>query len=399
MTVYDPAAFAPLTEARWDEGSVRAAIERIAADAQATFGATTLWPADEWDGWQTPTPLKSLYVGAAGVIWALDALRGRGHAEIRLDLGEASRLTLDASRREPDFMRGVELPEPARAGLLTGQSGILAVAYVLTRDDAVADKLYERVRENVASTATGIMWGSPGTMVASRAMLDLTGDARWADAWRDSAARLLEARDEEGLWTQRLYGDSFRGLSPPYGLVGNVTALLRGRDLLSDPAALAEQTAALLRRAAIRDGDDVSWPSSLEPAARSDTPRLQWCSGAPGIVCCAASYLDEDVLLAAAETIWRAGGHGDEKGAGICHGTAGNGYALLAVLERTRDELWLERARRFAVHAVEQTARLYRSRGRGRYSLFTGDLGVALFASDCLVARARYPIFDGWRLP
>jgi len=40
-----------------------------------------------------------------------------------------------------------------------------------------------------------------------------------------------------------------------------------------------------------------------------------------------------------------AGAPNDEKGAGICHGTAGNGYALLKTFERTGDELWLERAR------------------------------------------------------
>ena len=267
MTVYDPAAFAPLTEAGWNEGSVRAA----------------------------PTPLKSLYVGAAGVIRALDALRGRGHAEIRLDLGEASRLTLDAWRREPDFMRGIELPEPARAGLLTGQSGILAIAYVLTRDEAVADELYERVRENVDSTATGIMWGSPGTMVASRAILDRTGDARWADAWRDGAGRLLEARDEEGLWTQRLYCDSFRGLSPRTATrraPGSVTA--RGKRLCPARGVRANARRAVARaRAPLRrpcgraDGEAPALARSRpvlalhrRPRVRALRVRLPGCPGA-----------------------------------------------------------------------------------------------------------------------
>ncbi len=40
-----------------------------------------LWPAHEWDGWQTPKPVADLYVGAAGVVWALDRLRERGYAE------------------------------------------------------------------------------------------------------------------------------------------------------------------------------------------------------------------------------------------------------------------------------------------------------------------------------
>lgn len=32
--------------------------------------------------------------------------------------------------------------------------------------------------------------------------------------------------------------------------------------------------------------------------------------------------------------------------------------------------------------------------GRGRYSLWTGDAGVAVFAADCLEARAGFPIMD-----
>ncbi len=105
-------------------------------------------------------------------------------------------------------------------------------------------------------------------------------------------------------------------------------------------------------------------------------------------------YLDEDLLLAGAELVWRAGPHGLEKGAGICHGTAGNGYAFLKAFERTGDELWLERARRFAVHALEQVDRAREGAGRGRYSLWTGDIGAALFAADCLESRSSYPVVD-----
>ncbi len=86
--------------------------------------------------------------------------------------------------------------------------------------------------------------------------------------------------------------------------------------------------------------------------------------------------------------------HGPEKGASICHGTAGNGYALLKTFERTGDEVWLDRARRFAVHALGQVERRRAERGHGRYSLWTGDLGVARFAADCVDARSAYPVFD-----
>jgi hypothetical protein len=77
-------------------------------------------------------------------------------------------------------------------------------------------------------------------------------------------------------------------------------------------------------------------------------------------------------------------------------GTAGNGYAFLKVFARTGDERWLERARRFAVHALGQVRRSRVRRGRGRYSLWTGDLGVALYAADCLDGRSAYPIVDSW---
>src|SRR5439155_22398676 len=85
-----------------------------------------------------------------------------------------------------------------------------------------------------------------------------------------------------------------------------------------------------------------------------------------------------------------AGAPNDEKGAGICHGTAGNGYALLKTFERTGDELWLERARAFAMHALAQAERL-----PGRYSLFTGGVGAALYAADCLAALPSFTVLDG----
>ena len=72
------------------------------------------------------------------------------------------------------------------------------------------------------------------------------------------------------------------------------------------------------------------------------------------------------------------------------HGTAGTGHAFLAVFARTGDELWLDRARSFAMHALEQVER----RGRGRYSLFTGDVGVALYIADCIDCRSELPVFD-----
>ena len=121
---------------------------------------------------------------------------------------------------------------------------------------------------------------------------------------------------------------------------------------------------------------------------------MQWCAGAPGIVVAAAGYLPEELLLPGAELGWRAGPASLEKGAGICHGTAGTGWSFLKTFARTGDERWLERARRFAVHALGQVGQLPTEHGRGRYSLWTGDAGVALFAAACLEASSDYPVVD-----
>jgi hypothetical protein len=221
------------------------------------------------------------------------------------------------------------------------------------------------------------MWGVPGTLLVARALHGRTREERWRAAVEQSVQALRDERDGEGLWTQKLYGNSARGLGPIHGLVGNVAAL-------DDVAGAAD----VLARAAIVEDGRANWPSAV---GSDQAPRLQWCDGAPGIIAQASGYLDEELLLAGAELIWEAGPpEAEEKGAGLCHGTAGNGYALLKTFERTRDERWLERARAFAMHALAQVERL-----PPRYSLFTGGVGAALFAADCIDARARFPIADG----
>ena len=269
-------------------------------------------------------------------------------------------------------MAGTELPSPAASSLFCGEAGLLLVVWKLAPSPDLADLLLERVRENVANEAEELMWGSPGTILAARAIHE-------SEVARESADALLGRRDDEGLWTQQLYGGTYRLLGPVHGLVGNVRALLPEHDVRAE-------TAAILAREAVVEDRLANWP---EEVGGGFEPKLQWCHGAPGIVATAADYLDEELLLAGAELTWRAGAHGAEKGFGLCHGTAGNGYALLKTFARTGDELWLERARRFAVHALRQV-----EASPGRYSLFTGGVGVALFAADCLDAEARFPVLD-----
>jgi lantibiotic modifying enzyme len=389
--LYEPEQFEPLIDEPFVPARVEDAIGAIVSDADAAFDSDALWPVHEWDASiysrDVTHPLKVLYDGAAGMAWGLDALRRGGHAETTLDLAGIALQALERERAEPD----ATADEHYRPGsLLDGETGPLLVAIRVTSGATLADDLHALVRGNIDNPTDDISWGAPGTLLVALTMHAGTGESQWLDAARESAAALRGRRGGDGLWRQ---DDDYRGLGTLHGAAGNTLALRR----LDPDDALASETAAVLARHAVREDGLANWPGATgRPLVRPRDGRicLQWCTGAPGVVAGAWDYLDEDLVLAGAELVWQAGAHRDEKGYGLCHGTAGNGYALLKAFARTGDERWLERARRFATHALNQAERIAAANGRRRYSLFTGDVGTALFAAACLDGDARFPIVD-----
>jgi hypothetical protein len=69
---------------------------------------------------------------------------------------------------------------------------------------------------------------------------------------------------------------------------------------------------------------------------------------------------------------------------------------LLKLFTRTGDEIWLRRAQRFALHAAAQVAAARRRHGRGRHSLWTGDLGTAVYLHQCITGIAKMPALEIW---
>ena len=133
----------------------------------------------------------------------------------------------------------------------------------------------------------------------------------------------------------------------------------------------------------------------MPPARTPPKLLVQWCHGAPGMVTSLARLPDprlDELVAAAAELTWIAGPL--EKGAGLCHGTAGNGYAFLKLFARTQDERWLDRARAFAVHAMAQCDRMAAEHGQRRHSLWTGDAGVACYLWSCIDGDDALPNLD-----
>jgi lantibiotic modifying enzyme len=179
------------------------------------------------------------------------------------------------------------------------------------------------------------------------------------------------------LWTQDLYGRIVQYLGAGHGFAGNIYALLRGAAMLSAERrqVLYERCVETLRATAVFEGNAANWPPSIG-VPRPGRPHMlvQWCHGAPGMVTGLSRFPQQrsaemGTVVKAGTTVWNAGPL--TKGYRLCHGTAGNGYALLKLHERTGDSIWLEHVA--AMHAIAQRHAMRQQFGRGRFALWTGD--------------------------
>jgi hypothetical protein len=387
--LFTPGQHEPLVDDRWDADRVRDAVARIAADAVEAQQADGFWPLHPDDVDEQGTIVRTgLYLGAAGLVWGLHQL---GH-----DLTDTAERLYERYLAEPDWPGVVP-------GFLMGEAGILLAVHRVAPRPYVSVALERAVRANAGNPTNELLWGAPGGLLAARAMLAATGESRWADAWRESADVLWSRwapADAAGahLWTQDMYGRVNRYVGAGHGFAGNVLALSLDEAGLLGPerrAELGQRAVATATALALRDGQLANWPPLAgDPLVHNGVVRAQWCHGAPGMVSSLAALAPDDeafgeLLVAGGELTWRAGPLG--KGPGLCHGTAGNGCAFLALFERLGDEAWLDRARRFAMHALAQVDAARARHGRGRYSLWTGDLGAALYATSCVDGRAGVP--------
>lgn len=359
----------PLTERFWTAGWAQEALDEIVADAEETASPDGAWPFHPRDDLEDGEVWSGLYLGSAGMAWALWKLGST------FDGAGAVANALERYRRTPDFTQ-----DPHPPSLPCGETGILVAAERVGSPAADRERLREMIHANRSHPTWEFLWGSPGSMLAARAC-GLEAE------WRESAELLWAEWDEEtDLWTQHLYGRDIQSLGPGHGFAGNVNAL---RGFVADEV-LRERVAHVMEETAIRDDGLVNWPPA--PGDDPEKIRVQWCHGAPGIVSTIGDLLPWELALAGGELTWRAGPL--RKGPGLCHGSAGNGFAFLRLHALTGDVMWLDRARRFAVHAVEQVRRERGAVGHGRYSLFTGDIGVALYLRACLDADPSFPVID-----
>jgi lantibiotic modifying enzyme len=393
----------PLRPIHWSESDATAAIEDIVADGLEHFDAERFWPVHPLDE-GIRDGHTSLYFGAAGVVWGIDYLGRVGATKARFDFRRALPRLLEASQAE-----FAKWKYAAHGSLLLGDIGAALVAMRLDHAPATADLVYARADANTTLPVRELMWGIPGSMIVCCHMSTMTAEPRWRALFTNQAARLLgdlEETDDGPLWTQDLYGRDLRYLGPVHGYAGNMIALMRGWEWLTDDqrAQLAEAVPQTLTTNAQRSEHGTTWPGVVadrdkppDNYGHARTRLCQHCHGAPGMV---TAFVDapftaaelEDLLRDGGQFTWAAGPLA--KGSNLCHGTGGNGYAFLKLYRRTNDAMWLERARAFAMTAIAQYREARKEYGRGRYSLWTGDVGLAIYLWDCLTGVPRFPTVD-----
>jgi hypothetical protein len=384
----------PLRPLAWDPDDVSNAIQEIVCDALDHFDRERFWPAHpREDG--VADGNTTLYCGAAGVIWALEYLARIGATGTRHDFRPVLPRLMDASRAE-----FAQQAYSNHGSLLLGDMGTALVAVRVDPSPAIADAIYARANANTALPIRELMWGMPGSMLACIFMSEATGESRWRAMYEVQAARLLdqlEETDDGPLWTQDLYGSHRRWLGAVHGYAGNMIPLVRGWAWLTDAqrARVADAIPRTLSLNAWRSELGTTWHAM---AVSHPPPNLcQHCHGAPGMV---TTFADvpfavpalEGLLLEGGDFAWQAGPLA--KGPGLCHGTAGNGYAFLKLYRRTKNTDWLQRARDFAMTAIAQCRDARLRYGKGRYSLWTGDVGLAIYLWDCVTAEPRFATVD-----
>jgi hypothetical protein len=391
----EPSRHVQLRPVPWDQDAVAQAIDEIVADALDHFDGDRFWSAHPLDG-GTKDGHSSVYVGAAGVIWALEHLRMVGATKAGFDFRPCLPQLLEKTKTEMTTYEDYAV----NGSLLFGDMGSGLLIMRLEPTSNIADLIHMRANANTRLPIRELMWGMPGSMIACLSMSEMTSDVRWRALFETQAERLLAdlAETSDGpMWQQDLYDRHLKYLGPVHGYAGNMVPLLRGWDWLTDHqrARIEDAVPRTLSKNAWRTDIGTSWRGTV---GHDKPPWLcQYCHGAPGMV---ATFADapfsspelETLLVEGGQFTWAAGPLA--KGSNLCHGTSGNGYAFLKLYRRTRETIWLERAQAFAMTAIAQCREAREEFGRGRYSLWTGDVGLAIYLWDCLTGVPRFPTVD-----
>lgn len=349
---------------------------------------------------------RYVYTGATGIVHALLRVMCLAGDNGPND-GQRSML-----REAIKTLLSYALNDPSRdheASLMCGRAGVLLTAGLASRASASSSdaeayahmtKAYQQLnRVAVAATANEVLYGKAG-FVLGCVLLGASGwepvlDALIREGVRDGA-RVVPPAPLMYAWHGKQY------IGAAHGLLGIVYVLLCLPPFVAAQRALLVAELAWLLDNVESKRSPGQFPTKVQRAGYSSGDfRTHWCHGATGavftftqahIVLCDPSCAGTCAYMACAEraaaVIWSTGLL--MKGPGLCHGVAGNGYALLRMHRVTSKEAYLYQAECFAAFMESADFLLGGARRPDNpHSLFEGLAGAAAFCAD--LARVKLP--------
>jgi eukaryotic-like serine/threonine-protein kinase len=289
-----------------------------------------------------------------------------------------------------------------RAGLFHSAAGLHCVRGLIANANANQGELTRAVSDFAASSKSrsdkwdltlgraGVLLGS--TLLFESARQPHAAVRKYGDRLSSALTRELAAAGSVTT-SQRI-----TALGIAHGWAGGLYALLRWASATHRaPAAWVMEQLEELASCAQISGRGAVWPRFR---AQTD-PSLEgtWCNGGTGLVflwlLAAESCADDRFIRLAEDAGWSVADRPFDRAVDLCCGSAGRAYAFLALYRRTGDSVWLNRAKRFAAHAVSESD----PDAPTAHRLYKGALGVALLINELEdPRRARMPLFEpeGW---
>ncbi len=387
QNLFEPTRHEAITRTTWDINRVKSEIKTIIQDIEASKLTNACWPTHNLDAesYRDPSPKWALYAGSAGVVLAMKILKDYEYTTTNY-----SHLI---SHIHASYMNNPDVRvEP---GLQLGELGILMPAMLAQPNCKIIEKkLIQAMEKTLPLPLYEITSGQSGMMHAALALYRKTQKNCWKALYIQGAQSLIDnwqKIEDQWLWQSQVFGPKRHYYGACHGVAGNANILLQGIDLLPKVKKdmIIDRVVSTLLDSVKKNEHGSNWELCTKPTINKRL--VQWCHGAAGIVTAIAktpgdntlnTKLLDELLDSTGELIWQAGPL--VKGSNICHGTAGNGYAFLYLYQRTGHISWLNRARTFAMHAIEQCQNDRAKYGQGRYTLWTGDAGLAIFLHHCI---------------
>lgn len=367
-----------------------------------------------------PTGDPTIYTGICGLSLAFYRLgvfrgaEGGQHFQRALNVAAMCRMTHPSSA-EVSFYCGtpgaLAIEAAAAHALGLGELRQSALEGILTFAEAAQAHKDDELLFGKAGFIFALLWARKHTPGANHAGFDdalrAVAEATVASGETLAAARRYAGSGWPLMW--ECFNSPYLGAA--HGHLGILAMLYRCWPLLSARSRMLvrDTTVKLLAERFPKTGN---LPIVL--GDRSDD-HVKWCHGAPGLpaLCAAAIAAHGDTAdgtlmaaaSAAANVTWEQGVL--LKGFGLCHGIAGNGYALLSMYRLTHDEAWLQKARAFAAlcddpKVTEAVAKQPDPQRRvlgkpdSPYSLMEGTAGLLCYLLDVAVPESS--AFPGWEV-